>query len=302
VIRLLAASGVAAWAGTTLLLSCLRPVRRLRLLERLRPYGVIAPDATSGRSVLSADSFREALRPVAEVVGGRAARLVGVEEELAVRLLRVHAALDAVGFRLRQLGAAVLSFGAAAVATLLLPLPSPVALLLLLGAPALSFLVLEHRLAAASGRWQEQTFHELPVVAEQLGMLLSSGWSLGTALQHVARRGQGACSRDLTRVCAAVQHGRSEHEALRAWADVVRVPAVDRLVAVLLLSREATDLGDLVANEAKAIRRDVHRELLEAIERRSQQVWIPVTVATLVPGVLLLAVPFVQALQLFSTA
>jgi hypothetical protein len=29
-------------------------------------------------------------------------------------------------------------------------------------------------------------------------------------------------------------------------------------------------------------------------------VWIPVTVATLVPGVLFLAVPFVAALQLFT--
>jgi hypothetical protein len=97
-----------------------------------------------------------------------------------------------------------------------------------------------------------------------------------------------------------IQHGLSEQEALREWADVVRVPAVDRLVAVLALSRDATDLGGLVADEARSARRDAHRRLLETIERRTQQVWIPVTVATLVPGVLLLAVPFVQALRIFS--
>ena len=45
----------------------------------------------------------------------------------------------------------------------------------------------------------------------------------------------------------------------------------------------------------------LHRELVEAIERRGQQVWIPVTVATLVPGVLLLAVPFVEAMRLFTS-
>lgn len=66
------------------------------------------------------------------------------------------------------------------------------------------------------------------------------------------------------------------------------------------MNREAADLGRLVSDEARAIRRDVHRELLEAIERRSQQVWIPVTVATLVPGVLFLAVPFLEALRLFT--
>jgi tight adherence protein C len=38
------------------------------------------------------------------------------------------------------------------------------------------------------------------------------------------------------------------------------------------------------------------------MERRSQQVWIPVTVATLVPGVIFLAVPFVEALRMFSEA
>ena len=40
---------------------------------------------------------------------------------------------------------------------------------------------------------------------------------------------------------------------------------------------------------------------METIERRSQQVWIPVTVATLLPGVLFLAVPFVEAMSLFTS-
>ena len=41
--------------------------------------------------------------------------------------------------------------------------------------------------------------------------------------------------------------------------------------------------------------------LIETIERRGQQVWIPVTVATLVPGVIFLAVPFVEAMRLFTS-
>jgi hypothetical protein len=46
----------------------------------------------------------------------------------------------------------------------------------------------------------------------------------------------------------------------------------------------------------------LHRHTIEAIERRAQQVWVPVTVATLVPGVMLLAVPFLSALHLFAKA
>jgi tight adherence protein C len=43
----------------------------------------------------------------------------------------------------------------------------------------------------------------------------------------------------------------------------------------------------------------VQRELVERMEARSQQVWIPVTVAALVPGVIFIAVPFTQALSGF---
>jgi tight adherence protein C len=41
----------------------------------------------------------------------------------------------------------------------------------------------------------------------------------------------------------------------------------------------------------------VQREQVELIERRAQQVWIPVTVATLLPGVIFMAVPFVDAMR-----
>src|SRR5690606_12634098 len=105
---------------------------------------------------------------------------------------------------------------------------------------------------------------------------------------------------DLTRVTGRIRQGLSETEALREWADLARVDAVDRLVHVLALNREASDLGRLISEEARSVRRDVQRQRVEQIERRGQQVWIPVTVATLLPGVIFLAVPFVQALSLFS--
>jgi tight adherence protein C len=94
----------------------------------------------------------------------------------------------------------------------------------------------------------------------------------------------------------------TELEALREWAGLARVDALDRLIPVLALHSEAADLGRLISDEARSIRRDVQRELVETMERRSQSVWIPVTVATLVPGVILLAIPFTQALKLFSSA
>ena len=73
-----------------------------------------------------------------------------------------------------------------------------------------------------------------------------------------------------------------------------------RFVLVLQLQQEAGDLGRLISNEARAMRREAQRRLVETIERRAQLVWIPVTVATLLPGVLLMAVPFLAAMQTWS--
>jgi tight adherence protein C len=129
-----------------------------------------------------------------------------------------------------------------------------------------------------------------------VGMLLGAGYSLVAALDRVARRGSGAISADLHRVLRRIRHGVTEEDALREWSELADVPAVERFVAVLALNREASDLGRLIAEEARAIRRDVQRELVERMEKRGQQVWVPVTVATLLPGVVFIVIPFVSAL------
>ena len=298
--RLIVASGLVLWVGATLLLSQLRWFSRPPLVERLRPYspgGMAAPDRGG---VLSVESFREVIGPLSRRLGEQVARVFGVSEEVGVRLERVHSPLDVTAFRVRQVGWSVAAVGVAAlVAAAVRPAPA-VIVLLLLGAPVLAFLVLEQQLAVASERWQRRLFLELPVVSEQLAMLLSAGFSLGSALNRLAARGHGACAADLQRVTRRIRQGLSDIDALREWAEVARVGALDRLVPVLALNREAGDLGRLISGEARNIRRDVQRELVATMERRGQQVWVPVTVATLVPGVIFLSIPFLEALSLFS--
>jgi len=288
------------WAGSTLLLAELRWFRRPSLADRLRPYVAGAAAGARRGGALSATSLRDVVAPLAAATGARLARVAGVEESLATRLARVHADVDPAAFRVRQLGWSAVAAAGGGTFAVLLGVSPALGLVAVLAGAALGFLVVEQRLAQRSAAWQRATFLELPVVAEQLGMLLSAGYSLGGALHRLADRGAGAVGRDLRRVCGRVRHGLTEVEALREWAGLVDVDAVERLVAVLALNREAGDLGRLISEEARSIRRDVQRELIESIERREQQVWIPVTVATLVPGVLFLAVPFIEALRVFS--
>jgi tight adherence protein C len=300
--QLLAVAALALFAGSTLLLSHVRWFRRRPLADRLAPY-VPGGSAVRSTSILvSAETFGQVIGPLARAVGERVARAVGVTEPLVVRLERIGSPLDVTGFRVRQLGWAAVGLVTGTVLAVAAQLSGPLAFLLIVTGPLIGFLVVEQRLAMESQAWQRRVFLELPVVAEQLGMLLSAGYSLGAGLGRLANRGKGACGRDLQRVVGRIRQGLSETEALREWAAVADVDALHRLVGVLALNRQSGDLGRLIGEEARAIRRDVHRELIEIIERRSQQVWIPVTVAALVPGVIFLAVPFIDALRLFANS
>ena len=300
-VRLAVLCGLGLWAGLTLVLSQLRWFSRPPLVERLRPYSPSGM-ARAGRrgSILSVESFRDVVRPLARTLGERLAKLFGVSEELGIRLERIHSSDDVTAFRVRQLGWGLAGFGVGTLFSIAVRPPAPIALLFILGGPLLGFLLPEQQVASASDAWRRRLNLELPVVAEQLAMLLSAGYSLGAALNRLAARGGGNVARDLTRVCSRIRQGLTEVEALREWAEVADVEALNRLLPILGLNREASDLGRLISEEARSIRKDTQRRLIETAERRAQQVWIPVTVAALVPGVIFLAVPFLEALRLFA--
>lgn len=287
--------------GSWLLLREMRWFRRIGLTDRLRPYlagGSTSPSTPIDRSMAS---FTSALTPSIQAIGDRVASLFGSTESLGRQLERVHSPLAPAAFRLRQIGWCVIGFALGSLVAVSVRPPALFAMLLVLGAPTIIFLLLELELAHQSTQWRRQITLELPVVSEQLAMLLSSGFSLGAGLNRLSTRSSGTIARDLRRVVNRIQQGLDETQALREWSDLANVPALDRLISVLAMNRAASDLGRLITDEARVCRADVHRELIERIERRGQQVWIPVTVATLVPGVLFLAVPFAQALQIFAS-
>lgn len=302
VTRTVLAAGLLVWAGASLLLSQWSRLVRPTLTERLRPFHPGAASAGRGRAPGSPESLGEVLVPLVGSVGDRLAAVLGVREGAERRLARIHSTSSAASFRVRQTSAAGGAALVGAVVALLVSVPPQVGALLVAGAPALVFLVLEQSLARRSEAWQRSTAEEVPVVGEQLAMLLNAGYSVGSALGRLAARGQGCVARDLESVLNRVQQGLSEAAALDEWADRVDVESVRRLVGVLTLHSEAADLGRLVSGEARAGRRDLQRRTIESIERRAEQVWVPVTVATLVPGAILLAVPFLAALHTFSNA
>lgn len=298
---LLVLAGLALWAGLTLLLAEVRWFSRPPLTDRLAPYVPGGEEVPRRSGWWSVATVSEVVGPLARDIGAAVGRAVGVSEDLGRRLRRVHATVDPTSFRVRQLGWAGAAFAGTTLLAVLLRFPLVVAVAVPLVAALLALLLVEQRLLTASAAWQRALTLELPVVTEQLAMRMGAGASLTVALDRVASRGRGAVARDLARVTARIRHGAATDRALAEWADLAAVDAVTRLVSILQLDRETGDLGRLLAAEARTLRQEQHRHLIEVAEKRGQQVWIPVTVAALLPGTVFIAIPFATAIgQLFG--
>ena len=276
------------WVGVSLLLDALPWFRTTPLHRRLAPYRADGATVRPHRAGAAAHLF--------DLVADQVARLLGARGPLAQRLERAGFTDSPAATRSRRFAAALVVVLLAAATSVALETGWLTAGLVVVAAAVSTIAADEVRLAVRARRRAEQVDGELPVVAEQLGMLLSAGYSLPAALQRLAQRGNGAVADGLAEVVRRLRQGESEQESLDAWARSTGVDGASRLVKVLTIHRQAGDLGQLISDEARAVRAEHHRALLESIARRSQLVWIPVTVATLVPGLVVLAVPFASAM------
>ncbi len=233
----------------------------------------------------------------AAALAQRVATFANADAELAARLSHAGISRSPFDFRARQVGGAVAGLATSGVALSTAGMKPVLALAGALVVAAAVYGGCEHWLERSIASRRARIVEELPIVAEQIGMLLASGMSLTSALDVAARRGHGVCAEGLERVGARVAGGTTVEVALAEWADDAGSAEIRRFVGVLTLHEDATDVAALVSDEARAARMEAHRRLIAHIERRSEQVWIPVTVAALVPGCVLLAIPFSDALS-----
>lgn len=282
------------WLGLVIVLDQAPWFRGRSLARRLAPFlpGWDAADTGDRSSVPT-----RVLGPVVERALDAVRQGIGTNTDLRRRLLRAGRVDTAAAFRTRQFGHAL----AGACAGGVIAVASGAAGLAACGwvaAPAIAWAIVdEQRLGRAIAGRHERLRLELPVVAEQLGILVTAGYSLPAAVQRIADRGHGLAAEDLARVGRRLRQGLTDTAALSEWEERSGLDTVGRLGRVLAMHRDAGDLGSLISAEARSMRADTHRHLVETIERRSQLVWVPVTVATLVPGLLLLGIPFISALR-----
>lgn len=281
-------------AGAVLVLDDAPWFSQRSLTERLRPYSRRSEQRTPRAS---ARPMLDLVVPGIDAAARGLSGVLGIDTPLATRLERAASDVSPESFRLRQALHALL----AALATILLALwfepPATLGIAAVVTSPLMAVLVDEQVLHRRIEQRSERLIAELPVIVEQLGMLLAAGYSVPGAIDRLAQRTDGAIATELRSVVRRIRHGLSVDAALDEWARRCDLVPVQRLVHVLSLHDDAGDLASLVAEEARTVRGEAHRDLLEDIERRAQLVWVPVTVATLLPGLIFLAVPFMSALS-----
>ena len=77
---------------------------------------------------------------------------------------------------------------------------------------------------------------------------------------------------------------------------------VDQAADVDLTRCRTFDWLPQTSDAASLTDQRVRAAALATLERKAQLVWVPVTVAALLPGTLFLVVPFVEAMRLFTSS
>lgn len=203
--RTIALAFVGLFAGSVLVIASFPRLNPAPLHHRLRPYLQARP-----RRVATLNGIQALVAPLAKTWGDSLARLVGLDEDIGDRLLRLHRNDEPTAFRVRQLMWGLLALVGGTLLAAALGLQWGLTIFVMVAAPLLTFLVIEQRLARADQQRRTRVLHELPVVAEQLAMHLSAGYSLSASVSRLGRRSRGACAQDLRVVSRRIRGGTSE--------------------------------------------------------------------------------------------
>lgn len=138
---------------------------------------------------------------------------------------------------------------------------------------------------------------DIPTEIEKLSIYLGAGYSITGALQKLSS-GASSATRELFQTLGyAMNTGIELEDALRELRQTYPIPSVTRLASVLESSSFGADLPRAVRNEANSQRVQLHRNALATMEKNSQKIWIPITIAALVPGIVLIFIPFISVMK-----
>ncbi len=137
----------------------------------------------------------------------------------------------------------------------------------------------------------------LPTEIEKLGIYLGAGNSIAGAIKKLAESSSQS-TRDLfQRLENSLNSGIDLNDTLKEISQTFPIASVQRLASALESSIYGADLPRVIRQEASSQRTQLHRGALALMEKNSQKIWIPITIAALVPGIILIFIPFLAVMK-----
>lgn len=194
--------------------------------------------------------------------------------------------------RAEQIVAAVLG---AAATILLLPGQAIVPVSLIGAAAGLAAARMIDKTFAGLRRKRRLRALDFSIIAflEQIHIKLANGNSL---LATIVTSG-GIANQDICYLQGLVKSGLDLETAALYWIEEFDTPSKRRLVDLLLAKTTTSETLTLLAVLLQQLKDEQRFTLIADIEKRSQLVWIPVTIAVLVPGMIFIAIPLEATLR-----
>ncbi|WP_298208091.1 hypothetical protein [Ferrimicrobium sp.] len=155
-------------------------------------------------------------------------------------------------------------------------------------------------LFAAAQQTERALRNDLPLLLSELQAALDRGHSLAAAVTVVAHSTETAWSAHLERASSSLTRGEPIAGVLNDLANIFADPDISRALTLLALSSQHQVAQQLVGQLLTKAKLDHHHRLIAIAGKREQLIWIPVALATLIPGVLLVIVPLIGSLKLLA--
>ncbi len=128
---------------------------------------------------------------------------------------------------------------------------------------------------------------------EQVHLKLVNGNPLQTAVVSA----NAARNLDIVELQSMLRSGLDIEAAVAFWRAEFDTSAKQRLGDLLLAKMTAAETTSLIAGLIDQLKKEQRFQLISDIERRNQLVWLPVTIAVLIPGMIFIAIPLETTLR-----
>lgn len=307
-----AALGLVFAAGLMLAFAGLPRRRHPTLDQRLAPYLVGVLPGLRAQAGIAAMAGKGGGRVLARMLTGPALsgvvrwleRVSGGSEAARRRLDQLGGPATVEEFRAEQLVWGLIGAGlGAAVGSLAAWLGSGLSAVPLLGSIVIGALLgvlgRDGLLSLQVRRREDRILSEFPAVAELLALSVGAGEGAVAALDRVARTSHGELSAELRRTLADARTGASLVAALESLGNRTSLPILARFAdGVSIAVERGTPLADVLRAQARDIRTQSRRRLMEAGGRREIWMMVPVVFLILPVTVLFAIYPGLVVLDL----